>query len=451
MVSRFPNGSPIDLSEVEGRVLIAQFNKNITDEDLVDKLKIVAYDDGDAGTGVAYIGDDRLLCNYFNGIIGLSIEGSNLYATSEYDKPVIFDVDFDGQHRKVFDQPNGIWLMMMPNLLLGSPSDRYAIIETANENNRLSVYIWCNEGDTTTGYQPITADSELQDIDVADWFTDSQGENNIECIASLITEVLKMEYHYDGTIQVEKDPEQQTPNVDGQWNPFTDGSPYTPLVMTSRLNNGQPVEVSQGQQLLATFNRSFSAAELVDKIKMAFGVESEGEVYLLESVTVQSETTASIADTEGENTVGLIIEGHNLYVENNGGDDGYIYDVDYDEQHKRALTIQSSPTPLLYYLDGPTLLPGIPGSVCIYAYNDDLPYFQIVQTVDRLIAVYTGQMPPQGVQANVSYLISILNHILSIEFSNFDDMETISRTIEQDTTTMIAGINLLEVTTMPSA
>lgn len=454
MVSRFPLGSPIKLDgeTPEEGVLIATFNQDVTGEDLAGKLKAVAFNDGSTEVGTAV--SNPLSSPYIQfptlGSVGLGIRGNEIYAFWEDDMS-IFDIDFDGQHRKVFDQPNGIWLMMMPNMLLGCPSDRYAIIETANENNLLSVYIWCNEGDTTTGYQPITADSELQDIDVADWFNDSQGESNIENIASLITEVLKMEYHYDGTIQVEKDPEQQTPNVDGQWNPFTDGSPYTPLVMTSRLNNGQPVEVSQGRQLIATFNRSFTAYELVGKIKMAFGVESEGIALILDSVTVLSDTTASVADAIAIDNVGLIIEGKKLYVENNGGDDGFIFDVDYDEQHKRALTIQASPTPLLYYLESPTLIPGNLGRVCIYAYNDDVPYFEVVITVDDLVAVYTGQMPPQGVQANQQYLVDILNQILAIEFTNFSDLDVDVHTIEQDTTTMIAGVNLLEVTTMPSA
>lgn len=234
-MSRFPNGSPIDLYHLSAPKLLAEFNRDVTPEELVEKLKAVVFDkDTSEITLLAARYSNDILSLYHGnfGSINLIIEGNKVYATDVADSGYIFDVDFDGQHRKVFDQPDGTYIMMMPDLLVPrgeGQEKKYPVVKVVTYEDAKTIQCVVNSEDDDTGFVPNADNAELTDIDVDEWFTEGVGAANFDHITTLMDEILNMEYYSSLPLSFGEVPTDGQIAVDGEFNPFTDGSPYTPL------------------------------------------------------------------------------------------------------------------------------------------------------------------------------------------------------------------------------
>lgn len=198
MVSRFPDGSPINWMGPSERALIATFNKDVAPADLVGKLKaVIFYFNGQVYEATAgFNGEDFGLVIENVGLIGLEIEGHNLYVTTDSIECYIFDIDYDQQHKKVWDNNDAGYLLEMPDMILpGSPTKRYVEVLTSyDDSDGLYFHIHVNNLDDEQGYQPISDTAELDDEDVDSWFNDGMGSTNWGRIEGVLKKMILMEY-----------------------------------------------------------------------------------------------------------------------------------------------------------------------------------------------------------------------------------------------------------------
>lgn len=345
MVSRLPDGSPINRIDASERALIATFNKDFDVTDLVGKLKaVICLDSGTSYEATAGISGAFGLIIENVGLIGLEIEGRNLYVTTASFDYYIFDVDFDQQHKKVWDINDAGYLLEMPDMILpGSPTKRYVEVATSNDSDALYFNIRVNNLDDKDGYQPISDTAELDDEDVDSWFNDGTGSPNWSHIVSILEKVILMEYDVQAD-RLSINTETETVEIDGgMLNLFTDGSPaprpqpVVPLQMTSRFPGGSPIFIPEDdteRHLLCSFNRAITIDDLNNRLKaVVCNIEGEG-VDIDTAVVGTSVLGEKFCHLNGDTIFTLEVEGNNVYVKQN--DAGYIFDVDFDQQHKRA-------------------------------------------------------------------------------------------------------------------
>lgn len=228
MVSRFPGGSPINRIDASERALIATFNKDVAVTDLVGKLKaVICLDSGRSYEATAVISGAFGLLIENVGLIGLEIEGRNLYVSTSSLDCYIFDIDFDQQHKKVWDINDAGYLLEMPDMILpGSPTKRYVEVSTSNDSDDgLGFHLRVNNLDDEDGYQPIANTAELDDSDVDSWFNDGTGSPAWSHIESLIKKIIPMEYDIQAD-ELFVFADTDAFEIDGgMLNLFTDGSP----------------------------------------------------------------------------------------------------------------------------------------------------------------------------------------------------------------------------------
>lgn len=345
LTSRLTSGAPIHFTG-QSDAVFATFNRRFTRDELVGKAKLVLFDGNRADTLVAYIrpgsAADRI---GFRNSAG-SLDCKAIIADNQLifggtgagqENCYIFDFDFDEQHKKTFNLNNGQYLLQLPNLLLDSGAN-YPIIDVDNENNAMMILV--NTTDSATGFAPISADENLSDIDVDSWFTDAVGESNWNRIYRIIESVISMEYDMVNT-PLSIDADSITPSVDGGFfNPYTDGDPFTPLRLISRFGGGRcpitPYDLQQEEKiLLATFNRHPGSDELTTGLSLLVAT-ADGE-SVMNPVDAIGHDTYSV-NVSGDDSIRLVVESTRLYA-TNGNDLGYIFDVDFNSQHLRELSV----------------------------------------------------------------------------------------------------------------
>lgn len=329
--------------------MLASFNKDITANDVIGKLKAVCYSrEGYVCYASALIdeNDNLVLHDESLGDVVLVIEGKNLYVTPDGDQCYIFDVDFDEQHKKVWDINDAGYLLEMPDLILpGSPTKRYLEVSASyDSDDGLYFHMRVNNLDDSDGYQPITNTAELDDSDVDSWFNDGTGSSAWGHIESLIKKIIPMEYNIQAD-ELFVFADTDAFEIDGgTLNLLTDGSPaprpqpVVPLQIVSRFPNGSPVSgQSEGQAILATFNREFARDELVGKLQIISDINTTTPVLGLYA-EYQSEDDPNVllmTDSDDGTEIELYIDGRNIVSSDLFG---HIWDIDYDQQHKRAFT-----------------------------------------------------------------------------------------------------------------
>lgn len=422
MVSRFPNGSPIT-GDGSAHVL-AEFSRDVTKTDLVDKIDFIFYDGAEMyamkSLANAQVESENILVVKdpdSNAKIELTIDGNKLITSEQYGQ--IFDIDFDNQHRKFFEQASATYLMQLPNIIEQVTPERYAVVRVTNTletNGTLSVAIL-----VSTNNEPWSGDAELSDIDVAAFFADNI---LLSTVSNLVKAILKMEYNIPSgvTFNVVTTVEQSVSVDGGLWNLFTDGSAFVPLVMTSRFPNGAPImadDIHYPGVELCSFSRAPRNYELVGMPIVA--VIEEEEYDYGNMVLTQHEGFMSFDGFEGKK-MEAIIQGNVLKV-SNGFDAVSVYDVDYNNQHQRLLTLPSSETPLMFECANPDVLgvgQGVKLDLMMFN-NLGSPTILVVTNGDTMVKGSNGQVPPQDYTETANCL-TIVNLICEMEFSNWDEL-----------------------------
>lgn len=277
--------------------------------------------------------------------LDLQIVGNNLVVSDEFSDGWLFDIDFNAQHKKFFEQTSAVYLMQLPNIIANSSTPKYAIAHVTN-NLDASAALTVNLAINSSSYEPIAADAELTDIDVNDWFDNEDGSAHFGRIARLVKLILQMEYFLPESVTINIGNESQdTWTVDGGlWNLFTDGSVYVPLMLTSRLPGGSPLKVNEDSEdpaietpkMVCSFNRPTTYAELL--------------LHDFEAVTTDlsgafAEKVPFIRYDENQYCFGNNEEG-GAWVElrNNGTElwsilAGCVWNINLDNQFKRQLRI----------------------------------------------------------------------------------------------------------------
>lgn len=119
-------------------------------------------------------------------------------------------------------------------------------------------------------------------------------------------------------------------------------TPDTRLRMVTRFPNGAPIYTSESEEVVVvTFNREFSIDELANKLQMVFYDVIAGEAILLDRQVLDTESQKVwMVDSEGQYYLSLQIEGQSLIFSDEEYE-GYIFDIDYNHQHRREKTIQN--------------------------------------------------------------------------------------------------------------
>lgn len=440
MVSRFPNGSPI---QYDGQThIVATFNREFTREELLNKLTLVNFF---SGPGPATYHTDstqpedtstvKMSANLMASI-DLHIDGTNLTVSYENSLGWLFDIDFDGQNRKFFEKTSAVYLMQLPNIIATSSTPKYAIAQVTNRidglrSKTLTVNLAIND---TTDYQPIAADAELTDIDVNDWFYDGSGSTDFARISELVKQILQVEYFLPEsvTINVGNATSAEWTVDGGLWNLFTDGSVYVPLMLTSRLEGGSPLFVNENSddpairapKRVCTFNRPTTPQELALHDFKAVITDFFDEYAQIAPFVRYSESQICFGDEEeGGAWVELQNNGTELWVTYAGK----IWSVDLDNQYQRPLTLPSSVTPLMFECANPNLLDVGQGvKLDLFMFNNmGAPAIMVVTNDDgTMVKGSSGQLPPQNYQSETSNVLALLNDILEMEFSNWEDFTT---------------------------
>ena len=341
-MSRFPNGAPISAA---GQQVVAVFNKAVTPDDLIAKCDAVWYDNGQAYALHSYPNaqgthSDRIILASTNNEddpyqISLDISGNTL-TWDRGDNSYLFDFDYNHQNRKLFDANTGTYLLEMP--VLSDSASYLPIVQVNNEpgvpEDEINITICLSE----SSYDPLCANtSDLEDIDVAEWFNGSYpdsaaGRDLRDRLIALLSYICEIEYEW-GDRNIAWDRPENVTIDGGTLNLFTDGG--QPINMVSKLSNGSPVMASSltsSGVVLCTFNRQVDVSELAGKtsivIRKGAGVE-----------TVTASDGGSYVEFHGEfGTMKCKIVGRRLLA-TNIGDIADIYDIDYNNQHRRSFPV----------------------------------------------------------------------------------------------------------------
>lgn len=449
MVSRFPGGSPI--SHDSSNHVLASFSHNVTKADLVDKVDVIFYDGTDVfamkSLAEAQGEDENILVvkdPSSNAQIELTIEGNNLIAPITYG--LLFDVDYNNQHRKFFEKTSGTYLVKLPLFAAQVSSDPagwvYPVMYVRNHLDEASVGIDFFVPDDQN-LVPMCAKADYSDIDVGEWIADMSASKARE----LIEKVMRLEYFLPDAVTIDISPnDSQVETIEGDWNLFTDGTEYIPLIMTSRMPGGNPVRFANGQQaqIIASFNRAPQKYELSGKVKAV--VIGPGDMPDFCTIGISGDDL--VFSGEDGNVFGAEIQGQNLLV--NGTEDaGVLYDVDYDKQHQRTLTIPHSGDPLMFEIHGPNILEG-PDKLDVFIYSDDFNYVSpIAMPGTNNVAASRGSVPPQEVQMDTQCAQSLIEDICRIEFANYENFYFDSS--EYGSEPISGTVDLLTVSTVTPA
>lgn len=441
ILSRFPNGSPVCKPSFGESITLATFNRDVELEDMLNKLKIVYVHSTQDGMAVSTLSPDSAAS--WGTTLVFKEDGSNLLYLKMsgnkiswelggpvQDKMYIFDIDYDGQHKKFFEVNTGNYLLEMPMLL--EPSDLgtvYPIVHLENlmeENQSIEFDFYVNDDNDML---PEAADAEISEIDVNDWFNHLSGHSGFITIQSLVDQILRMEYYFpddiDLTIAGISSLEESING--GLLNLFTDGSEYTPLVMTSRFPNGAPMKFEYGvleSGVICTFNRPFSGYEIVQKLKVVANFEGDS-IEILTATKASNYFILTSSRPGVSKRFQLIINGSNLILNADYNRQyGTVYDLDFDHQFQRALPSSdfkwNVQVPQL--LDNPTAGQGIgikhlassQNQLAVFANDSFVPYICENTTLQNQLGNWAVSLSPSDASA-------LLQAIVAMEYEGFDE------------------------------
>lgn len=334
----------------------------------------------------------------------------------------IFDFDFDEQHKKAWELNDGQYLLQLPILLGILDKTYYAIINASSGNNSITLCV--NSTDGSTGYQPVGADAELEDIDVAAWFVNMVGTTARDLITSIMENILDMEYGVRPGVYLDT----FEPSIDGTFNPYTDGGDYTPLRIVSRFPNGSPVNVASQNELLCTFNRDFSLMEIGQKIKVVYGMALQyglGTMNYVDQGGIQQLIFTSgpvsfsfIKGVSSDNQPSLL-----AFYQHSPFD---IYNIDFDNQFRRSIPtgVTKMNVQIPQLLGNPSTSQGIaivtdsesPDQLYVIANNDNKrPYICQGDTV-------LNQLGEWGNNLSFDNVSALLQAIVAMEFTGYDEI-----------------------------
>lgn len=421
LVSRMgDNNSPILLTEVP--LQIATFNRPFELSELVGNLDGVMYLYSGDVVNVTCVSDveeseTKYFLAYDNGeshIGELSVDGNTLLCSEKGEENYLFDLDFKHQNRKFFEQANGTYAVALPWLGLDDDSK---VLFSVSDSRGKTVTIHYVDNDYRAWGQAGGAIREIS------WFNELLTSANITNIVSLVNEIIKLEYSLEaaGGITVTASNVEPT-QVDGNWNLFTDGSPYVPIRILSRFPNGSPLSFSDDDLVICTFDRSCTAAELVGKINAVISDTSgncfnvTAAEYALYQIQLQAGASPCLVAT---------IQGNKL-VTSTDEDPGYIYDIDIDHQFRRSVPVGVTKmnVQIPQLLGNPSTGQGVaivtdsesPDQLYVVADNaNKRPYICQGDTVQNQQGVWANNLT----FANVS---ALLQAIVAMEFTGYDEI-----------------------------
>lgn len=359
MVSRLPSGSPLDLRT--GNQVVATFNKEFTRDELVGKL-VAVIDNGVAseqflpasaetlGVYAEYQSDENpntVLLTDEDDIteVIMHIDGRNLVTDVNY--ALLFTIDYDSQHKKIFETTDGGYLLQVPQLIkqiqgTSNPVFVKTSVENIEDEGEVYLTFQVNNEDQQQGYQPICNNENLDDEDVGSWYNNRTGKTNFDGICELLSDIIRVEYNLDEITLIVHSQTETFPDIDGgMLNLLTDGSPaprpqpVVPLQMVSRFPSGSPILAttveSDHSVVVCEFNRLPNANELIGNLKAVFEYDETVETLTAESGG-SSETILFRGDI---GSMFFTIDGTQLKA-NDDGDVANLWDIDFNEQHKKT-------------------------------------------------------------------------------------------------------------------
>lgn len=338
--------------------MVAVFNRQPTQAELVDNLSAIAV----SGVNVRrckVISDDDPSTVMFeyegnNALFECKIEGSELVLSDPVDMLnfYLFDLDYKEQHKKVFDLNQAYYMIDGPLFLeRGAGREQYyPVFKVGVDGGELSaVYVKCVAGENDT-YALYGANSELTDIDVASIW-DGANYVNGHAFILLVTEILKMEYNLPNF-----EPENVIMEEDGTgfsvdggtWNLFTDGedyrpAPVVPLRVVSRFGGLTPPKslflLGPEEKIeLLEFNRVPALSEIANMDGDAALSPTKVIVSTGSIETIGLRYADGVLSFAGDNIQEVTAElvGNKLYITQDG-EAVNVWDVDFNQQHKRTL------------------------------------------------------------------------------------------------------------------
>lgn len=413
------NTSPILLTNVPKP--IATFSRPFELSELVGNLDGVMYlysGDAVSVTCVSDVeeGETKYFLAYDNGeshIGELTVDGITLLCSEKGEENYLFDLDYKNQNRKFFELTNGTYAVALP--WLGLDAESKVLVSVSGESSGKTVTVHYVDNDFRAwGY----AGEAIREIS---WFNELLTSANITNIVNLVNELIKLEYSPEaaGGITVNSANTQPTA-VTGDWNLFTNGTPYIPLRIISRFPSGSPVKVDNHQYIVCEFNRSPNVKELFETIS-AVVTFPDGTAFKVSSGEY-SDTQISLSG-EGDAPV-MVLDIDGVYLKANEAEDGgFIYDIDYDHQFRRSLPAafvkMNVQIPQLLYN------PSAGQGIGIMHDAEGQPNFGVCTAQDNAPYIIDGNTwsSDKGAWANDltwANVQSLLQAIIAMEFEGFD-------------------------------
>lgn len=197
MITRFPNGSPINISQIHGEsVLVATFNNDITVNDLNGHIKGVYYQTEDGIVGKltqfteTYNNQFKLEDESGDCAVEFLIQGAGLYLIEGSQNGFLFDIDFDNQHRKQLPTQVGNYAISMPIFNGEDDADVKNIAQIDINNEVFNVLV-------DNSYYPIIYNAYDEEIETSTWFDDKMRNESGYRIKELFTAILELEYNVE--------------------------------------------------------------------------------------------------------------------------------------------------------------------------------------------------------------------------------------------------------------
>lgn len=417
------NTSPILLTDVPQE--IATFNRPFELSELVGNLDGVMYLAYGAAENVTCVsdveeGETKYFLAYDNGeahIGELSVEGTTLLCSEKGNENYLFDLDFKHQNRKFFEQANGTYAVALPSLTKSAGTK--AIVSVSSEPSGKSVNIHYENG-TYNAWCDVAGN-----IVTTPWFATIQDLSQLNNIVTLVDKIIKLEYSSEaaGGITVSSASTQPT-TVSGNWNLFTDGEPFIPLSIVSRLSAACPIlpeayeDVPEHRVPVCQFNRVPLPGELEDVLKF---VLQDGSEVSTNAVGYNSEYNAYFVNYSG-GTLNLLLNGVTLYATDDA-DVPVVWDVDFDHQFRRSLPAEF----VKMNVQIPQLLynPSAGQGIGIMHDAEGQPNFGVCTAQDNAPYIIDGNTwsSEKGTWANDltwANVQSLLQAIIAMEFEGFD-------------------------------
>lgn len=410
------NTSPILLTDVPQP--IATFNKPFELSELVGNLDAIFYMLGydvfavncieisDGSSNKYVLGQSAE--TYF---AELSLEGSSLFAKANGTGTYLFDIDFKHQNRKFFEQTNGTYAVALP--WLGLDADSKVLFSIIGETSKTLRIHYVADDNRAWGY----AGGGIREIS---WFNQLLTYDNIVSMVSLVRQLVNLEYSPEAAGGITVTASAIVPTeVDGDWNLFTDGSPFIPLRIVSRFPANTYPASGYGEKL-AELNREASYTELFNCLKV---VAKRGQAPVETLDTWQLYSTFMVSTVDNRIAVKLVtLENHHYITSNYNGDSFDIYDIDLDNQFRRSLPTSD----FKYNVQIPQLLANpsagqgfgilheaeVPENFAIFADNNN-PLIVNGDTLQNQEGAWANSLTWANVQ-------SLLQAIIAMEFEGFD-------------------------------